>query len=28
VLELRDGTKKKWQAYSLTRTCTKPTQNG
>jgi hypothetical protein len=28
MLELRDGTRKKWQAYSLTRTYTKPTQSG
>jgi len=28
VLELRDGTTKSWQAYSLTRACTQPTQSG
>jgi hypothetical protein len=28
MLELRDGNRKKWQAHSLTRTCTKPTQSG
>ncbi len=28
MLKLRDGTRKKWQAYSFTRTCTKPTQGG
>ncbi len=28
VLELWDGTKKNWQAYSLTWACTQPTHSG
>jgi len=28
MLELRDGTRKNWQAYSLTRACTQATQSG